>query len=266
MIKKYVHIFKITFEEYFAYRLNFFLWRFRSFVSFFALVIFWLAVYGPGENVFGYERSQMATYLIGVAFLRSLVLASRSFEISRHIRQGELSRYLLWPIGIKSFWFGRDLADKSINLVFAFFEIGLVMLTLKLNFYFPEKSIYYLIFFVLILLSILLYYFLSFSISILAFWTEDVWATRWLLGIIFLEFLSGAFFPLDILPSWASRIIYFTPFPYLVFFPLKVWLGQVTAADSIRVLFICFFWLVFFFVLSNYLWKKGFKKYGAYGG
>ncbi|RJR25162.1 hypothetical protein C4578_01865, partial [Candidatus Microgenomates bacterium] len=245
---------------------NFFLWRFRNFVSFFALVIFWLAIYGVGENVFGYEKSQMITYLIGIAFLRSLVLASRSFEISRHIRRGELSRYLLWPLSINSFWFGRDLADKSINLIFAFFEIGLVILIFKLNLYFPQSPANWIFFIVLVLLSTLLYYFLSFCISILAFWTEDVWATRWLLGIIFLEFLSGAFFPLDILPGWLSRVVYFTPFPYLVFFPLKIWLGQVAIGESFRVLAITIFWLGLFYFLSSYLWKKGFRKYGAYGG
>lgn len=267
MIKKYAHIFKITVEEYFAYRLNFFLWRFRNFVSFFAIVIFWLAVYSQSNgNIFGYERSQMVTYLIGIAFLRGLVLASRSFEISRHIREGDLSRYLLWPIGINNFWFARDLADKAINLFFAFFEISLIMAIFKLNLFFPKEPVYYLIFTILVLISIFLYYLLSFSISILAFWTEDIWATRWLLGIIFLEFFSGAFFPLDVLPSWISRIIYFTPFPYLVYFPLKVWLGQVAITEGIRVVLISLFWLVLFYVLSNFLWKKGFRKYGAYGG
>lgn len=265
-MKKYFQIIKITFEEYFEYRLNFLLYRFRSFISFLTLVIFWLAFYGKNEIVLDYKKSQLLTYVVGAAFLRSIVLASRSVDLAGQIKSGQLTKLLLQPLKIFNFWFIRDLADKVLNIFFASAEILIVSKVINFNLVFPKDPLIFPIFLVLVVLSTLLYFYLSFFISLSAFWTEDVWATRWLFGVIFLEFFSGTYFPVDILPDWLSKIIYLTPFPYLVFFPLKIWLGQVSPEVGIRIILVCFGWLIFFFSLANSFWKKGVKDYGAYGG
>lgn len=263
---KYFQVIKITFQEYFVYRLNFLLWRFRSFVFFLTLFFFWLAIYGSKGEFLGYQKSQMLAYVVGIAFLRSVVLGSRSADLAGQIRTGELTKLVLRPIGILSFWFSRDIADKLLNLFFTALEISLVLSIFKFPFYFPRKPETYFFFLVLAILALFLYFFLSFALSVVAFWTEEVWATRWLFGIIFLEFLAGAFFPIDVLPSWLTRLIYLTPFPYLVFFPLKIWLEQLTMIMIIRAILVCFIWMIFFYWLANLLWQKGAKNYGAYGG
>jgi len=265
-MKKYLQVVKLTFEDYLVYRLNFFLWRFRSFVFFLSLFFFWLAVYGDKAQFLGYQKAQMLTYVVGLAFLKGIVLGSRSVDLAGQIRSGELTRLLLQPIGMLPFWFSRDLVDKVLNIIFTIFEVGAVLLIFKFPFYLPPNIQTYIYFVILTTLALFLYFFLSFFISAIAFWTEEVWATRWLLGIIFLEFFSGAFFPIDILPNWLQRIIYFTPFPYLVFFPLKIWLGHLSQSEIIQSLVICSLWLVVFYCLANFIWQKGAKNYGAYGG
>jgi len=265
-VSKYLQIIRITFQEYFEYRLNFVMWRFRNLISFLTLIIFWLAIYGEKDKILDYQRSQLLTYVIGVAFLRGIVLASRSVDLAGQIRSGELTKLLLQPLKIFNFWFIRDLTDKALNIFFATIEIIIVSKIVNFSLVLPKNSTDFVIFVVLVILSTLLYFYLSFFISVLAFWTEDVWATRWLLGIVLLELFAGAYFPIDILPSWLVRIIYWTPFPYLVFFPLKIWLGQASINMSIKIILISFCWLIFFFVLASVLWKKGVKNYGAFGG
>lgn len=265
-MKKYWQLIKITFEEYFEYRLNFLLWRLRNLISFLTLTIFWLALSQSEDTLFGYRRSELLTYVVGVAFLRGFVLASRSVDLAGQIRSGELTKILLKPIEMFKYWFTRDLVDKTLNLFFVIFEVGIITRLIGFSFIFPSNSLDYLLFGFLLVLSTFLYFFLSFLLSVFAFWTEDIWATRWLFGIVFLEFFSGAYFPIDVLPGWLSRIIYLTPFPYLIYFPLKIWLGQVSIEFAFRIVVICLFWLIIFFGVSNFLWKKGIKDYGAYGG
>jgi ABC-2 type transport system permease protein len=265
-MKKYLQLAKITFEEYFVYRLNFLLWRFRSFVFFLTLVFFWLAIYGTREEFLGYQKDQMLTYVVGIAFLRSIVLGSRSADLAGQVRSGELTKFLLQPIKTIGFWFTRDIVDKLLNFFFTIAEIVAVLMILKFWLYFPQNLTNLIYFGILSLLALFLYFFLSFALSVVAFWTEEIWATRWLFGVIFLEFLAGAFFPLDVLPSWLTKIIYFTPFPYLVFFPLKIWLEQLSTGMIVQAILICSGWLLFFWWLSTFLWKKGAKNYGAYGG
>lgn len=265
-MRKYLQLAKITLEEYFVYRLNFVLWRFRSFVSFLTLFFFWLAIYGNRTEFLGYQKSQMLAYVVGIAFLRSIVLGSRSVDLGGQIRSGELTKIILRPINMFSFWFSRDFVDKILNIFFTIIEIGVILSLFNFPFYFPQNLSTYIYFIILALLALFLYFFLSFVLSVTAFWTEEIWVTRWLFGIVFLEFFAGAFFPIDVLPGWLQKIIYLTPFPYLVFFPLKIWLEQISGVMAIKAIFICSAWLVFFYWLAKFLWQKGAKNYGAYGG
>lgn len=177
-----------------------------------------------------------------------------------------MTKLILRPINMFSFWFSRDLADKSLNLFFTLLEISLMLVIFKFPFYFPQKLETVGLFLLMAFIAIFLYYFINFTLSIVAFWTEEIWATRWLFGIIFLEFFAGAFFPIDVLPMWLQKVIYLTPFPYLVFFPLKIWLEQLSRMMIIRAILVCSVWLVTFNWLARFLWQKGAKNYGAYGG
>jgi len=265
-MKKYVRIFQLTLQEYFVYRLNFILWRFRSFVFFVTLIIFWQAVYGARESLFGYQKTQIFAYILGIAILRGLVLGSRSADMAGQIKSGELTSIILRPISIFKYWFAKDLADKILNILFVCLEIFLALKIFNLPFYLPHLPQTYLFFILMVILAVMLYFFLSFALSASAFWTDDTWSTRWLFGVVFLEFFSGTYFPLDILPKTMVKIINLTPFPYLVYFPIKIWNEQVTGASVIKVILICFFWLALFSLLSLKLWRKGVKNYGAYGG
>ncbi|MFZ5365984.1 MAG: ABC transporter permease [Patescibacteria group bacterium] len=265
-MRKYFYLVKITFQEYFVYRLNFILWRFRSFVFFLTLLFFWLAIYGNRSEFLGYQKAQMLAYVVGIAFLRSIVLASRSVDLTGQIRTGELTRIVLAPIDIFCYWLTRDFPDKLLNIFFTAIEIGIVLRVFGVPFYLPQSLISFLGFLFILGMAVLLYFFLSMALAITAFWTEEIWATRWLFGVIFLEFFAGAFFPIDVLPSWLAKIIYLTPFPYLVFFPLKIWLEQMSTMMVAKSIFICLLWLIFFYWLAKFLWQKGAKNYGAYGG
>ncbi len=154
-MKKYLQLIRLTFEEYFVYRLNFVLWRFRSFISFLTLFFFWLAIYGSKTEFLGYQKAQMLAYVVGIAFLRGIVLGSRSADLAGQIRSGELTRIILAPWKIFYYWFTRDLVDKVLNLSFTVLEIALVLLIFKFPFYFPQNFESY--FYFLILVFLVLY-------------------------------------------------------------------------------------------------------------
>ena len=266
-MRKYWQVFKLSLEDYFVYRTNFILWRVRSFIFFLTLIFFWQAVFINKEALFGYSRSQMLTYVIGIAFLKSLVLGSRSFdELPGMVKDGQLTKFLLKPVSIYKYFFSRDLLAKLLDVSFSLVEIFLVVKILHLDFYFPQNTETYFLFSLIVCLSIFLYFLIGLIVSSFAFWLEDVWATRWLFGIIFLEFLSGVYFPIDVLPKGLVRIINFTPFPYLVFYPLKIWNESGGNVLPLRIILIMLFWIVFSFIAVNIFWKKGLKKYSAYGG
>jgi len=73
-------------------------------------------------------------------------------------------------------------------------------------------------------------------------------------------------FPINILPPALAHILNFTPFPYLLYFPVNVYLGAIKGLDLAQGLAIQFAWLAFFWLLSQFVWRRGIKKYSAVGG
>lgn len=241
------------------------MWRLRSFISFLVLLFFWLAVYSGRTTFAGYEKSQMLTYVIGIAFLRDFIFASRTEELAAWIRDGNLNTILIRPLSLAKFLLTRDFADKLLNLLFVVVEIFLVAKIFSIKILTPNL-INFLIFWFSVALSFFLYFFINVIISMTAFWTDDIWAVRFLFGVIFLQFFSGALVPLDVLPGTFQKVLSFTPFPYLIYFPIKIWLGQITFQEAGKTLLICFLWTLFCFWLAKKIWLKGSRTYGAYGG
>lgn len=266
-MRQYFLIFKLTLMEYFVYRLNFILWRFRNVIFILSLIFFWRAIYRGQQEVFGYQQEQMLTYIIGISVLRAIIFGSRTADLAGMIKSGELvNKFLIRPWSIIKVFFFRDLAAKLLDIFFGILELFLIIWLLKIPFYWPPAWPSLFLFIASCLLALLLYFFLSFLLSLIAFWVDNVWAPRWLFGVIFLEFMSGAFFPLDVLPSPLLKLIYLTPFPYLLYFPLKIYLAQVGFFGFSKVFLLMFFWLLIVVLLVDKLWKKGLKIYSTYGG
>ncbi|MCL5090786.1 MAG: ABC-2 family transporter protein [Patescibacteria group bacterium] len=265
-MKKYLEVVRLSLQESLTYRFSFFLWRFRNLISFATIIIFWQAVYVTRQSLFGYQKSQMIAYLFGTAILRNLVLASKTTELAGQIKSGDLTKLLVRPMNIFSYMASRDMSDKLLNFVLSIFEVSLILFLFSFQLYFPQNPLTYLYFILILVLVVPLYFFISLIISLTGFWTEDIWATRWLFGVILLEFMAGIYFPIDILPHFLSSIFYLTPFPYLIYFPIKIWNEQLAGMDLIKTFIVCSGWLIIFHFLANKLWKKGVKNYGAYGG
>lgn len=253
--------------EYFIYRVNFLLWRFRSVVSFLTLIFFWQAVYGARNDVFGYQKTQMLTYVVGISVLKGVILGGRTADLAGLIKSGELiNKYLLRPWNVILTWFFKSLADKILNLLFIIIEIYLLTKLLNLPIYFPQNNYHLIIFLLLSFLALGLNFLINYLLSCLGFWVDNVWAPRWLFGIIFTEFLAGTFFPLDILPKPVFQAVKLTPFPYLVYFPLQVYLEKVSLLGGLKAFLILTVWTAIFVVIVKRVWKKGLKDYTAYGG
>jgi len=78
------------------------------------------------------------------------------------------------------------------------------------------------------------------------------------------RFLSGGILPILIFPEILRRIIYLTPFPYLIDFPISLYLGKQTFTLR-HLVFFCGY-IVILFAINTKLLKKGLKRYMAYGG
>ena len=265
-MRKYWQIFKISWQNALVYRFNFFMWQVRTLLSFLTIYFFWFAVLTQYDHIGTYSRTTMFAYLLVAAFLRNLVLWSDSYHACVEIANGDLNNYLLKPLSYLGNWLARDWADKILNLFFFVPELALIIIVLKIPLVFPVSPWVWTWFILLAILGSLLYFFFSFLVSSFSFWypEHDGWPLRFFM-LMFLDFLSGAAFPLDIFPQSVTAFFKLLPTSYFIYFPTQVYLGRLSFNDQLSGLIIMLFWLIIFFWLVKIVWHKGLQIYGAYG-
>ena len=105
-----------------------------------------------------------------------------------------------------------------------------------------------------------------FIVNLVPFWIPEMaWGLHFLFIAIFVEFFSGSLFPLDILPTYIQNILNLTPFPYLIFFPIQIYLGKVGPWLILKGIVISLVWVFILQGILNYVWKKGLTIYQAEG-
>jgi ABC-2 type transport system permease protein len=265
-MRKYLGLFKISFEQEFVYRLNFVMWRVRNILQILVAYFLWTTLFiGRGE-IFGYNQNQILTYIFGVLIVRALVLSSRAIDVSGEIASGDLTLTLLKPINFFKYWLTRDFSSKALNLFFAFFETLFLVLILRVPFFFQTNFSFLLLFSFSLILAILIFFFLTLLIDMFTFWVPEMeWAGQFIFIVIITEFLSGAIFPLDILPQALQKVIYLLPFPYLIFFPVQIYLGKLTLVSVLGGMMVEGFWVITLGLIVNFMWKKGLLRYEAAG-
>ena len=266
-MKKYWSIFRISFQQEFAYRLNFILWRVRNVFQILLTYFLWSTVFtSPARQIFGYDRAKILTYVFGIIIVRALVFSARAMDVSRDIAHGDLSNYLLKPLNYFRYWFTRDVSSKVLNLIFASFEFIALFLILKPPFFFQGNPVALLAFLACIILAILIYFFLLFLVSSIPFWAPEIgWGSHFLVTVVIIEAFSGALFPINILPHGLQAFLMATPFPYLIYFPVEVYLGNVQGSALIGGLMIASAWAGVLWLSLNFIWHKGLKVYQAIG-
>ncbi len=105
----------------------------------------------------------------------------------------------------------------------------------------------------------------DYTIAMLAFWLLEI-STFIFILFAFEYIASGHMFPLGVLPSAVERILFLTPFPYQMYFPVSVYMGKVAGAELWQGLAVQFLWVVLMYALARFLWRRGIKKYSAFGG
>lgn len=262
-ISKYLTLTNLTWQSGFVYRTSLIMWRVRQFLSTLMALTIWQVIYLNQDKVFDYPKNQMLGYIFLVSILQSIILSTIMHGLANEVYSGQISKILVKPINLFSYYISLDLADKLKNIVFSLFEGLILFLIFKPEIILPALPIM-ILFMISILIGVAIFFLVQLMFGSLGFWTPETWAPRFLF-FMFLNFTAGKMFPLDILPQTIQKIIYFTPFPYLSYFQIQLFLQRLSP-DQISQFFAgAIFWLIFLSILVNKVWQKGIKEYTATG-
>jgi ABC-2 type transport system permease protein len=232
------------------------------------IVIFlWMAIYrSAGKGIIGgYSLGEMVTYLLGGGLINSFILTTaENPETSQSIQDGTLSNLLIQPINPYGIWFFRDLGSKTFVFVIGLLGYLVVFIFFGKYLVFSPNPGHLLFFPVSLALASLLQFFLFQSLSLLSFWVENTYGIRFTMRVI-MEVIGGAIIPISFFPQILQKIFILLPFPFLIYLPMRIYLGKIPLDRILLELLKEGGWIVGLALLNAILWKKGVRQYVAMG-
>jgi ABC-2 type transport system permease protein len=269
-LRKYSKIFRVTLVERMTYRADFLLTTFLRFIPMLTTILLWQAIYaGAGRaSLSGYRFQEMIAYLL-------LVNISRMFSsmpglaggIARDIREGTLKKYLLQPLDMIGYLVSYRVAHKVSYIVASAFPYAVLFFLCRRYFYglVPADPLTWLAYAASLVLAFFVGFFFEASVGMVGFWFLEV--TSLLYIVMTLNFfISGHMLPLDLLPPFWAGLLKWLPFQYMAYFPAVVFLGKVKGRELATWLLAELCWAVVLMVLARWLYRRGLRRYSAFGG
>ncbi len=268
-VKKYWHVINIGIQNNLAYRVNFLFRIVFGFIPLLATIYLWRAIYSgkpSGTDVAAYSLAQMTSYYLLVTIVDVLTAVSEDdWQIAADIKDGNISQFLLKPIDYLTYRLCLYFSSRLIYLAVAAVPLGLFLFFLRHYFIWPADPAAFGCFLASVVMTGLLQFFTSYAMAMLAFWVLEV--STFIFILFAFEYLaSGHLFPLDILPHAMEKVLYYTPFPYQMYFPVSIYMGRTTGNAMIQGLFVQAAWVVLSYFIARFAWSRGIKKYSAVGG
>jgi ABC-2 type transport system permease protein len=262
-------ILRISLQERLVYRGDFALGTLMRFLPIVTQVFLWYAIFKQlgQSNIAGYSYEEFVAYYLLTMVARAFSsMPGLSSQIAGQIRSGEIKKFLIQPIDPLGFMLLSRVAHKLAYYSVAAGPFALVFFLCRG--YFPgwPDATAWAAFLASLVLCFLLGYFLEACLGLIGFWLLEV-SSLLFVYMLFSFFLSGHMFPIDMLDSepWAT-IVNTLPFQYLAYFPSAVLLGKIQGWQLVYGLTLEGLWVVFFILLSRFLWLRGTRRYSAYGG
>jgi len=255
-MSKYFLLFSQRIVEYSAYRFNVLFNIIQSFIT-------------PGLLLLVLSRAQsdqisvssLIPYYLLVSLLLPLVNTNIESEIEELTTSGEINNFLIKPLSLYRFLLFRELGSKFINLLLISLPVILSLIVFKSAsvFSFTNPVL------ILALVSLILAFFMSFNFSywigLFCFWIDEFWAIHNLKYVVFF-LLGGAVLPYSFFPNQIVVLLKFTPFPYLLNWPVRILYGDRSWSEII----IAIIWLFIFSLGIRLTQARAILKYSHTAG
>ena len=263
---RYVRIFFIYLQDVFEYRSIAVVWFLVSVINPLLYLMFWRGTMTAPAGAAAFSSvADVTSYYLLYLILGGFLMAHIEHEVAYwDIKEGGLVKYILKPFSYFSFKFLQELSWRIV--------MGLLALTayLVLTYIFGHLFSITLTPFqwMIVLLSCVLWLLVAFVfkmiIGLTALWVVEFNGIEQTVFVASLLF-SGYVVPLDMSPRWVQFFAYLTPFPYILYYPIRLIQGKVSSEQSLMVIGIQLVWLILLGLLYKVVWSRGAKRFTGVG-
>lgn len=267
MFAKYWKMFDVGLQNTFVYRWNFLLRSLFGLVPLAGTVFIWRAIFTESSTAIGsYDYASMIWYFLLALLVDNLITPTEDeWQIAADIREGQINAFLVKPINYLGYRTSLYLSYRAIYTVVTVIPVVLVFTVFRQYVMLPSQAITWLYSALSITMAAAISFLITYSVAMMAFWLLEI-STLVFIIYSFEYFLSGQTFPLDIMPPWFQTVLQFVPFPYQMFFPIQVFMEKIQGPALYKGLCIQALWVFLTWLLAQFLWSRGVRKFQAYGG
>jgi len=266
---KYGHVLSMGIQNTLVYRTNFLFRAAFGLVPLAATLFLWEAIYADkpaGAAIGAYTLAQMVSYYLLVTVVDSITaVAEDDWQIAADIKDGAVSQFLLKPLDFLAYRLCLYLSGRVIYTSVALIPVAFFLFIQREYLVGPAESLGWVLALLSVLMAGLLQFFIAYTVALLSFWVLDV-STFIFIQFAFEFLASGHLFPLDILPDGLHRLLLWSPYPYLLYFPVGVYLGRIQGAELWQGFVLQLAWVGVAFLIARFVWSRGLRKYTAVGG
>lgn len=230
------------------------------------IFIFWgiyKALYAGRNEVDGITMMMVTTSFILSMGLNAVFYIDDYFLPSK-VYDGSIANEFLRPVSFRGRILAENIGNAAFNLIYRFAP-ALVLSTFILGINPPANAAMFFLFVGSALLGYGILWTISFAVQSASFWAINIWSLATIKDV-FVNVLSGTMIPLWFMPGWVYEILQFTPFPYIYFTPVQIYLGELSMEEIMWQCGMQAVWIMMIFLLGNVIWKKGQKKLVVQGG
>jgi ABC-2 type transport system permease protein len=255
-------LFRVGFASSLAYRSEFLVWILATNMPLVMLAL-WSEV--AREAPIGrYGQKELTAYFLTTLIVRQLTGSWVVWEMNAEIRQGTLAQRLLRPIHPILSYAADNLAALPLRALIALPVAGIALYFVGRGALASDPVLW-----IVAPLAIVGAWVISFSAMFLIgtlglFWESSlaVWDLWFGSYVIF----SGYLMPLAFMPPWIGGVLRGSPFPYMLSFPVEACLGTIPRQVALEDLGIEWLYAVAILSLALLSWRRGLRRFAAYGG
>ncbi len=263
-ISPYITIFKLSVARQTAYRFDFFLGRLRGLILLVIFYFAWQAIMRSVGGIRGFSEDEVLTYIMIVHVLRWWVMGSASRLISEEINNGTFSTYLVRPINHFWFSYARELGERVVLAAVAVLELFAFTLIVHPEWVGPTSAEAFAYFMISALLAHVLFFTMSYAVSLFAFWSRQAMGPRFLFDWV-CEVLSGSFMPLRFFSPGIFFALSLLPFMHLIYVPLTLYFGKGEIGGFAISIVTQVAWLVVMGLVAVIVWRRGLRVFSGQG-
>ncbi|UKO99498.1 ABC transporter permease [Nostoc sp. UHCC 0870] len=258
IIRKALTLLTVYYAYIVEYRAELILWVLSGSLPIILMGV-WIKASQGGQ--FGLSPVDFARYFLTAFVVRQISVVWVIWDFEKEVIEGKLSPKLLQPLDPVWHHVASHLSERIARMPFILILTFLFFLLYPQAVWLPNLGQLFL-FTIAVSLAFILRFVIQYTFAMFAFWTERANAIEnfWFL---FYLFLSGLIAPLEVFPQPVREIVLFTPFPYLIDFPVSILIGL--PVDLARGFWSLLGWIFIFLGVNRWLWRAGLKRYSGMG-